>query len=383
MTMRKVWRLGAVWLLGMVTVACSSDDGQLGTGGGGVSGVPAVDVPAPAPPTGAGNNATQPGATAPVDDTPQAVPPAMDDAAAAPGGAAGAAAPPTDATDPMDTTDMGGGDPGPSTGAQPSPPGPEDGDPSAPIFAHPEVACGGPAGAFGLGSANHTMDGREMIVSYPCNKHEGAPVTFILNLHGTTPVNLHFYQHGYFAAHAFIESHNLIVVTPSSVVQQWGNGDNGQDEPHLMNIIDWVYSSFSGLDIRGMWVAGHSWGGGYTARFGCKAELADKVKGLVMQSGGSVGGFGGAACADRVSVIISTAEGDGRMPSDQTSVASGHGCGAAQTEVIASINDHTFWPDCDPGFVHANYYMREKEHATSMDREVVESIVDWIKLGRQ
>jgi pimeloyl-ACP methyl ester carboxylesterase len=227
------------------------------------------------------------------------------------------------------------------------------------------------------------LDGRDMIVSYPCGKHEGAPMTFILNLHGTTPLELHFYQHGYFSAHQFIDSHNLIVVTPSSVVQQWGNGDNGEDEPHLMNIIDWVYTSFAALDIRGMWVAGHSWGGAYTARFGCSAALADKVKGLVLQSGGGVSGFGGAACADRVSVLISTAEGDGRMPSDQASVAAGHGCDTAQSEVIASINDHTFWPNCDPGFVHANYYMREKEHATSMDREVVESIVDWIKLGRQ
>ncbi len=70
------------------------------------------------------------------------------------------------------------------------------------------------------------------------------------------------------------------------------------------------------------------------------------------------------------------------MPSDQTTVATGHGCDAAQMETFL-MNEHTFWPNCDPGFVHANYYMLGKEHATFMDKETVESIVDWIKLSRQ
>jgi hypothetical protein len=99
-------------------------------------------------------------------------------------------------------------------------------------------------------------------------------------------------------------------------------------------------------------------------------------------SGGGVGGFGSPACANSVSVIISTAEGDGRMPSDQAALATMHGCDGAQTEMIL-MNEHTFWPNCDPGFVHANYYMLGKQHATFMDREAVESIVDWIKAARQ
>jgi hypothetical protein len=253
------------------------------------------------------------------------------------------------------------------------------------VVAISEVPCGGPRGGFGLGSANFKLDGRDMIVTYPCDKHAGAPATFILNLHGTTPVEQHFYQHGYFSAHQFAQSHNLIIVTPSSVVQQWGNMDNGQDEPHLMKIIDWVYASFHGagkFDIRAMWVGGHSWGGGYTARFGCKPELADKVKGLIMMSGGSVSGLGGAACANKVSVILTTAEGDKRMPGDQTAVANMHGCGPNQTQMILN-NVHTFWSECSPGFVHANYYMLGKEHATFMDKEVVESIVNWVKIARQ
>lgn len=269
-----------------------------------------------------------------------------------------------------------------ATGGNTNPPGPEDGDPNAPVVAIPEVTCGGSAGGFGLGQPNHQIDGRDMIVTYPCGKHEGAPMTFVLNLHGTTPVNLHFYQHGYFPIHNYAASHNLIVVTPSSVVEQWGNGDNGQDEPHLLKIIDWVYSAFSKYDIRGMWVAGHSWGGMYTARFGCSAAIADKVVGLFMQSGGGVTGFSAAACADRVSVLISTAEGDGREPSDQSALAASHGCDPAVTEMLLN-NKYTYWPNCDPGYSHANYYMLGKEHATAMDAEVAESAADWIKAARQ
>ena len=55
-------------------------------------------------------------------------------------------------------------------------------------------------GGFGLAQPNFKVDDRDVILDYPCNKHEGAPMTFILNLHGTTPVEQHFYQEGYFSA---------------------------------------------------------------------------------------------------------------------------------------------------------------------------------------
>jgi hypothetical protein len=270
-------------------------------------------------------------------------------------------------------------------GTPPLPGGPEDGPAGMPVISIPDVACGGSKGGFGLGQPNFKMDDRDMIVTYPCDKHAGAPASFILNLHGTTPLAQHFYQHGYFSAHQFAASHNLIIVTPSSVVEQWGNMDMGQDEPHLMKIIEWVYANLNGagkFDIKAMWVGGHSWGGGYTARFGCKPELADKVKGLIMMSGGGVGGFGGAACADKVAVIITTAEGDNRMPSDQSMLASTHGCAAGQSQMILN-NVNNFWSMCKPGFVHSNYYMLGKMHATAMDKEVVESIANWIKIQRQ
>ena len=258
-------------------------------------------------------------------------------------------------------------------------PGPDDGDPSKPVVAIPDVACKPEGGAvFGLGAPNFKMDDRDVIVSYPCNKHEGAPMTFILNLHGTTPVDLHFYQEGYFSASKYTGSRNLIVVTPSSVVEQWGNGDDGKDEPHLMKLIDWVYTTFgSKFDIRQMWVGGHSWGAMYTAQFGCKPELQDKVKGVIIMSGAPTM----PACSSRISVIISVAEMDIGPAADQAAVPMGHGCGA-QVKTMLGNNEQTLWPDCNPGFVHATYMMLGKMHTDSMDAVVVESIIDLINKAR-
>ena len=84
---------------------------------------------------------------------------------------------------------------GGSTGMMPmQPAGPEDGDASKPVVAIDGVACRNPSvPSFGA-SANLKVDDRDVILDYPCDKHEGAPMTFILNLHGTTPVAQHFYQ---------------------------------------------------------------------------------------------------------------------------------------------------------------------------------------------
>lgn len=257
-----------------------------------------------------------------------------------------------------------------------TPPGPDDGDPNEPIIAIPDLKCG-PGALLGTGAVNTMIGGRGVHVAYPCNKHKGAPVTFILNLHGTMPTEeIKLYQVGYFAASNLVNSHNFITVAPKAIGSQWGRMDDGKDEPHLMEVIQWTYDTFKDFDIRAMWVGGHSWGAAYTASFGCKPELADKVKGLILMSGG-----GSASCQSKMSMIVTTAEGDGRMPGDQTTLATSHGCKASKTEMIL-MNTHTSWPECMAGYVHANYYMLGKEHATFMDADVVKSIADWIKLAR-
>jgi hypothetical protein len=289
--------------------------------------------------------------------------------------------PRVDAQTPVQPSDAGARD----TGTSPPPPpmgdaGPMDGDPQKPVVAIAEVPCRDPAmRGIGLGRANLKVDERDVIIDYPCNKHEGAPMTFILNLHGTTPVEQHFYQWGYFSAYKHVASHNLIIATPSSVVQQWGNGDNGADEPYLLHVVDWVYKTFgTKFDIRQMWVGGHSWGSFYTSRFGCHEMLKDKVKGLILMSGASA-----PACASRVS-ILNTAAGM-PMPErllNQASNATAHGCDAMMMRAVDANNDETYWPNCDPGWVHSNYLMKTKMHASSMDPSVVKSLVDWINLAR-
>ena len=350
----------------VLLLACSG-----GEDSGAAASPPKASVSAPVPSNlpvqPAPTNPVQPagnGSTSPSSTPPAMTPPAMTSppAVTPPAGVAGSSAPPVmNPTPPL------------------QPAGPNDGDPSKPVVTIPEVPCkadGG--GVLGLGAPNFKIDNRDMIVSYPCNKHEGAPMTFILNLHGTTPVELHFYQEGYFAASKHVGTHNLIVVTPSSVVEQWGNGDGGVDEPHLMKIIDWVYSTFgSKLDIRQMWVGGHSWGAMYTAKFACKPELQDKVKGAIIMSGAPTM----PACSSRISVIITVAENDIGPAADQGAIPMGHGCGAATMSMLGN-NEQKLWPDCDPGFVHSTYRMLGKGHIDSMDAEVVKSIVDLVVQAR-
>jgi hypothetical protein len=263
------------------------------------------------------------------------------------------------------------------SGGGPSFDGPENGDPAKPVVELADPACGGAMGGFGLGSANFTLGGRDMIVSYPCGKHEGARMTFILNLHGTSEPNIHFYQHGYFSAHKLIDSHNLIVITPSAIATQWGREDDGKDEPHLLEIIDWVYSSFSKFNITSLWVGGHSWGAFYAKTFVCHDAIADKARGVIAQAGGGRLPM----CIDRVSHIHTIGENDmGGVLPEQSAEAAAKGCDAMITgpEMVGN-NRHRYFANCDPGWVYSDYFMLGKAHTDAIDDEVVLSIVEEIK----
>lgn len=337
---------------------------------------------------GAGGGITAPGTSLPSPATSTLPATSMTMTTAMPAGAkpavtAGSGAPPVAPTQPVGPAMMaataGAAAPGTAGAGQPqAAPGPDDGDPSKPLVMLPEVACKQAGGrGFGAG-ANFKVDDRDVIIDYPCGKHEGAPMTFILNLHGTTPVAQHFYQEGYFSAFKYVGSHNLIIATPSSVVEQWGNGDDGKDLPYLMNVIDWVYKTLgTKFDIRSMWVGGHSWGAFYTSTFGCKPELADKVDGLIIMSGSP----SLPACASKMSIIDTNAEMDIAAPLEQGNLPMQHGCKAPQMNMLGN-NTQTLWADCMPHYVHSNYLMLGKMHIDSMDDEVVKSIVDLIKQAR-
>jgi pimeloyl-ACP methyl ester carboxylesterase len=242
-------------------------------------------------------------------------------------------------------------------------------DPSAPIVEIPGLPCGGVIDA-NLASPFVELGGRQVFVDYACGKARGTPVTFILNLHGTMAQESgRHYIRGYFPTHQYTDSHNLIIATPKSVVSQWGNQDGGQDEPHVMAVIDWMYETFAGFDIRQMWIVGHSWGAMYARTFACKTELTDKVHGVVLMSGGS----SMPACADRLAALGTVGETD-IVPGElnQGAAASAHAC-AAQTTLTLGNNRVTHWPSCGPGWVHKNYFMLGKGHGFSP--------VDWPDSG--
>jgi hypothetical protein len=283
----------------------------------------------------------------------------------------------------------GGAGAGGSAGMPPDASGPKDGDPSKPIVAIDGIPCG-PSQA-GLGGGNHQVGGRNLIVDYPCNKHEGAHVTVILNLHGTLISGAPYsYQHAYFSAHRFVDSHNLIVLTPQSVSTasfgaQWGNMDNGEDVPHLLAVLDWAYSAFAKFQIRGLWVGGHSWGAAFATAalgggpFACHPMLEDKVKGAIGMSRLSM-----PSCASRLSLIATRGETENIALLDQSSVAMAHGCTTPMAgPAPVGNNEYRHFAGCMPGWVHEDYNMLGKGHIDSMDQEVVKKIVDAIKSTEQ
>jgi len=268
-----------------------------------------------------------------------------------------------------------GGAPAPVPNA---PPGPDDGDPGQPVIAIPNVKCGPNPSLFGLTTTNVVIGGRNVHVSYPCNKRKGAPATFILNLHGTMPAEeLKLYQVAYFAATNYVTSHNLITVAPISAGSQWGNDDGGKDAGHLKEVVAWTYNTFKDFDIRSMWIGGHSWGAMFTTTYACSPEFQDKVRGVILMSTFPMM----PACANRISVINTNAENDLAGPLPQGSIPMSHGCSAEMKTKLGN-NDFTLWPNCTKGFVHANYLMFGKAHADYMDDVVVKSIVDLIKQSR-
>ncbi len=419
----RIWVPTQVCIWAVAVAGCSSEDGS-GNGGGATPSLPAVTTGgaggsgagAPAQPGQEGSGLTGTGvaprdpapgaagmpAASPISGTgnpPQGQPPPADpvappaDPVAPPADPvarpADPVAPPADPVappaDPVTPPDNGAGAAGAGGPASPDPippsqdAGPQDGDPSRPIVQVPGVACGPNPSLFGLTATNVQIGGRDVYVAYPCNKHGGAPVTFVLNLHGTMPTEeLKLYQVAYFSINNHVDTHNIITAAPKSVVAQWGNGDGGVDLPHLYEVIDWVYSNFSEFDIRSMWVGGHSWGSMTTNTFVCDPMVADRVRGAILMSGSPIP----PACASGLSIISTIAENDlVPTPVNQGTIPTSHGCGASVENMVGN-NLETHWPNCDPGFAHANYYMYGKAHADYIDAVVVERIADLINAAR-
>jgi poly(3-hydroxybutyrate) depolymerase len=220
------------------------------------------------------------------------------------------------------------------------------------------VKCGGMLDDK-LATPSTMITGRKVFIDYPCDLEKGSPVTFVLNLHGTQGVeDGKHYIREYNKLGVNAQTYGFVVATPNAIGSQWGNGDNGQDAPHLAEVVDWVYSNFSGYDIKQMWVTGHSWGAAYSLSFVCKPEYADKIRGLLFMSGGA----SLPTCADRLSIIATVGETD-IVPGqpDQSTIAAGHGCDA-RSERTMGQDKVSEWANCDAGWVHQDYLMLGKGH---------------------
>ena len=331
--------------------------------------------------TSAGDDPTMVPATAAPPAIPAMGPATMGPAMGTGGGMAG----------PMQGAEDSGADDGMSS--VPSAPmpatGPKDGDPNAPLVELEDVPCRSESELTGLsfGGINATIEGRELALDYPCGKHEGAHMTVILNLHGTLISGAPFlYQRGYFSAHRYAHSHNLIVITPQSASQtsagaQWGRDDGGADIPYLNALMTWVYEKFEKFNIRSTWVGGHSWGaffaaGGFSMPgYVCNEMFQDKFKGVIGMSRLST-----PTCADRIAMIATRGEEEGISLLDQSQVAAAHGCqGEMKGPEMLGNNERYYYEGCNPGFVHEDYNMLGKGHIDSMDQEVVLKIVEQIK----
>ena len=222
-------------------------------------------------------------------------------------------------------------------------------------------------------------------------KHEGAPVTFFLFVHGTVQEEQKIpFTLGTFSVHELIDSHNLIVVAPKAVGTQWGNGDNGVDLPHLHEVVDWVYATFKDkFDIRSMWAHGGSWGAFYLSTFACDAMLQDRLNGVYMVVGG-----GCPRCSDRLSCVVIQQEqekaGMGKtltpdmkeMLVDQAMIApyaTKHGCGGKMGPT--PIGPDTIWnfPNCDKGWYHS-YILGPGQHADKLDQGTVIELTNQMKM---
>ena len=129
--------------------------------------------------------------------------------------------------------------------------------------------------------------GRKFFLDSPADLREGEEVTFLLNLHGGGSSGQ--WQHNYFPAKDYVETHRLVVATPSAAtkepVARWVAG---ADDEHLRNIVEMVFARF-GPSVRAFWLVGHSQGGMTSNRLLHDRWWSDRVDGWLSLSGGRIG----------------------------------------------------------------------------------------------
>lgn len=260
------------------------------------------------------------------------------------------------------------------------------------------------------GNATEPVSGRPFFLDFPCDLEEGAPVTFVLNLHGGG--SLANWQRHYFPIFHFKDEYDLVIATPDAGEPGGGTWSADVDDEYLKGVVTYVYDLFEGHDIT-FWFAGHSYGGFTTSRLICTDFYqAHHPVGFVSLSGGRVGtmraGRGGAAPADLpacdFSHIYETGEHEasGGQLDERSRFAEKYHCGArvVQQPIIDPRPGYVYdsgrqdpgtqawgllprpgvaqwqvFPGCDGGRVVADFVRMDKGHTEGIEENVVEQIV--------
>lgn len=256
----------------------------------------------------------------------------------------------------------------------------------------PEVPCGGPEtvgipGMLGIVTLNALEENsqRGFALSYPCNMNTRDRYTVLLNMHGTMPEEtLRGYQHFYFPAHEFMESHNVVVITPIAAADQWRDD---ADQRYVLDTIAQVYRWLEGAQLEKMWLIGHSWGGYYiktgdpgnNAGFACDPGLAEyDVQGVIALAGGPTP----PSCDISHLHVTGSADPAGTPIPDLTPEASTHGC-SARSRIDDIVDGSSIcvvheYPDCADGFIFGDYEREGKGHLEAIEPNVMLSILDEI-----
>jgi hypothetical protein len=134
------------------------------------------------------------------------------------------------------------------------------------------------------GNAFLPKSNRAFFLDYPCDLKPGEAVTFILSLHGGAMIG-NWHRH-YFPLVDLKDKYRLVVATPSAVNSLW-NPEN--DDAHLRNIVNFVYTQLGAKNIKAFWLAGHSHGGVTARRLLMTPFFREKPTGWVSLSGGRLG----------------------------------------------------------------------------------------------
>jgi len=132
------------------------------------------------------------------------------------------------------------------------------------------------------------VTGRKFYLDYPEDLAGDQQVTFLLSLHGGGAFGA--WQRLYFPAHDYVDSHLLVVATPTAAtadpMRRWVPD---ADDDHLRNIVNVVVERFGRARITSFWLAGHSLGGLTARRLVSQPYFAARADGYLSLSGGRLG----------------------------------------------------------------------------------------------